>query len=197
MIIISFEGIEGVGKSTQINLLKDYLENKSYKVEVYREPGSTAASEKIRDILLDNEVDLSNETELLLMFAARSELVAKKINKSDCDFLLLDRFYDASLAYQGYGRNLSIDFINNLIDFINCPKPNNSFLLDISVEDGFSRKINDKKDRIESSGDDFFNKVRDGYLKIAQIEKDRFTVIDASKEIDIISKEIISAIDIK
>ena len=135
MKIISFEGIEGVGKSTQINLLKDYLENKSYKVEIYREPGSTVASEKIRDILLDNEIDLSNETELLLMFAARSELVAKKINKSDCDFLLLDRFYDASLAYQGYGRNLSIDFINNLIEFINCPKPNNSFLLDISVKD--------------------------------------------------------------
>lgn len=196
MKIISFEGIEGVGKSTQINLLKDHLEKSSYKVEIYREPGSTETSEKIRDMLLDKDNDLSSETELLLMFAARSELIDKKINNSDCDFLLLDRFYDASLAYQGYGRNLSIDLINNLIQFINCPKPNHSILLDISVEEGFSRKSNDQKDRIESSGHDFFNKVRQGYLKIAELEHERFTVIDASKDVNTISNKIISSINI-
>ena len=140
MKIISFEGIEGVGKSTQINLLKDYLESKNYLIEIYREPGSTPVGEKIRDILLDSNNDLSNETELLLMFAARSELIDKKINTSRCDYLLLDRFYDASMAYQGYGRKLSKDFITSLTSFINCPIPDLSFLLDISVKEGFQRK---------------------------------------------------------
>ena len=102
MKIISFEGIEGVGKSTQIRLLKDFLESKNLDVEVLREPGSTLAGEKIRDILLDNNNKLSNETELLLMFSARSELVNKIILDNQSDYLLLDRFFDASMAYQGY-----------------------------------------------------------------------------------------------
>ncbi len=121
MKIISFEGIEGVGKSTQIELLKKFLEKNSKSVEVFREPGSTLSGEKIRDILLDDQYELSSKTELLLMFSARSELVNKKINNSTADYLLLDRFFDASLAYQGYGRNLSIELINKLVDFIDCP----------------------------------------------------------------------------
>ena len=112
MKLISFEGIEGVGKSTQINLLKIFLESRNLSVEVYREPGSTVVGEKIREILLDTTLELSNESELLLMFAARAELVKVQILNCESDFLLLDRFYDASLAYQGYGRNISIDFIN-------------------------------------------------------------------------------------
>ena len=195
MKIISFEGIEGVGKSTQINLLKDHLEKSSYKVEIYREPGSTETSEKIRDMLLDKDNDLSSETELLLMFAARSELIDKKINNSDCDFLLLDRFYDASIAYQGYGRNLSISLINSLISFIKCPEPDVSFLLDIAVEDGFARKKNDKKDRIESASVAFFNRVREGYLSIAKENNDRFTIIDASMEINEIHMKIIDTLN--
>ena len=195
MKIISFEGIEGVGKSTQINLLKEHLEKRDYTVSIFREPGSTKNAEQIRKILLDNKNNLAFETELLLMFAARSELVGKKILKNENDFVLLDRFYDASIAYQGYGRDLSLDFIESLVNFINCPKPNLSFLLDISVEEGFSRKINDNKDRIESSGSVFFNKVREGYLKIAQSDKDRFKIINASNNIESIHKKIISYVD--
>ena len=197
MKIISFEGIEGVGKTTQINLLKEYLENKGFTVQVLREPGSTNTGEKIRDILLNSDDDISNETELLLMFAARSELICQKINNTSCDFLLLDRFFDASIAYQGYGRKLSIEFIKSLISFIDCPIPDKSILLDISVNDGFSRKSNDIKDRIESAGNNFFNNVRDGYLKIAEESPDRFLVIDASNEINIIHKEIINYINYK
>ena len=197
MKIISFEGIEGVGKSTQINLLKDYLESKNYLVEVYREPGSTFVGEKIRDILLDSNNDLSNETELLLMFAARSELIDKKINTSQCDYLLLDRFYDASMAYQGYGRKLSKDFITSLTSFINCPIPDLSILLDISVSEGFKRKNNDVKDRIESSSNDFFNKVRRGYKAIAKANKSRFEIINAGNDIDKIHKIIISKLQSK
>jgi len=196
MKIISFEGIEGVGKSTQIILLKDYLESKNFSVEVFREPGSTIAGEKIRNILLDTSHELTNETELLLMFAARAELVTHKIKNNKSDYLLLDRFYDASIAYQGYGRILSIPLIESLISFTNCPVPDNSFLLDISVEEGFARKTHDKKDRIESSSITFFNKVREGYLSIAQENENRFTIIDASMDIDKIHKRIINTINI-
>ena len=192
MKIISFEGIEGVGKSTQISLLKEYLESKKYLVEIYREPGSTNTGEKIRDILLNNSNQLSGKTELLLMFSARSELI-NKIKTSKADYILLDRFYDASIAYQGYGRNLSKTFINELISFIDCPKPNLSFLLDISVEEGFSRKTNDIKDRIESAGIEFFNNVRNGYLEIAKDK--RFVTIDASNNIQFIHKSIIKKIE--
>ena len=196
MKIISFEGIEGVGKSTQIILLKDYLESKNFSVEVFREPGSTIAGEKIRNILLDTSHELTNETELLLMFAARAELVTDKINNNKSDYLLLDRFYDASIAYQGYGRNLSIPLIESLISFTKCPVPENSFLLDISVEEGFARKTHDKKDRIESSSITFFNKVREGYLSIAKENENRFTIVDASMDIDEIHKKIINSINI-
>ena len=191
MNIISFEGIEGVGKSTQINLLKEFLVKNNFTVEVLREPGSTSAGESIRNILLNKDSDISNKTELLLMFAARSELINKKIQTSSCDYLLLDRFFDASVAYQGYGRNLPIAFIEDLIKFIDCPIPKLSILIDISVEEGFARKINDTKDRIESSSMDFFNNVRNGYLEIAKKNKNRFLVIDGSLSITEIHESII------
>jgi|TARA_B100001113_G_C20924162_1_gene541420 dTMP kinase len=191
MNIISFEGIEGVGKSTQINLLKEFLVKNNFTVEVLREPGSTSAGESIRNILLNKDSDISNKTELLLMFAARSELINKKIQTSSCDYLLLDRFFDASIAYQGYGRNLPIAFIEDLIKFTDCPIPKLSILIDISVEEGFARKINDTKDRIESSSMDFFNNVRNGYLEIAKKNKNRFLVINGSLSITEIHESII------
>lgn len=194
MKIITFEGIEGVGKSTQINLLKDYIESRGLSASIFREPGSTAIGENIRSILLDSKENLSKESELLLMFAARAQLISEKVKISNTDFILFDRFYDASVAYQGYGRGLSVDFINNLISFINCPQPDLTFLLDISVENGFKRKINDVKDRIESSGDEFFEKVRQGYLKIAKSQPERIKVIDAMGSIDDINKEIIKEV---
>jgi dTMP kinase len=189
--IFSFEGIEGVGKSTQINLLKDYLEINGYSTEILREPGSTITGESIRSILLDSKENLSSESELLLMFAARAQLISEKVNNSNSDIILFDRFYDASVAYQGFGRNLSIDFIQSLIGFINCPEPRLTFLLDISVQDGFERKVNDVKDRIESAGNEFFQKVREGYLDIAKNNQNRIKVIDAMQSIDDINKSII------
>ena len=184
MKILSFEGIEGVGKSTQINLLKDFLEKNKYTVEVLREPGSTLMGENIRNILLDKGSDISDKTELLLMFAARSELISKKINSLSCDYLLLDRFFDASLAYQGYGRNLPLSLIKDLISFTDCPMPELTILIDISVEEAFARKVNDQKDRIESSGIEFFNNVRNGYLEIAKNNVNRFLVIDGTLSIN-------------
>ena len=195
MKILSFEGIEGVGKSTQINLLKDFLEKNKYTVEVLREPGSTLTGENIRNILLDKGSDISDKTELLLMFAARSELISKKINSLSCDYLLLDRFFDASLAYQGYGRNLPLSLIKDLISFTDCPMPELTILIDISVEEAFARKINDQKDRIESSGIEFFNKVRNGYLEIAKNKVNRFLVIDGTLSINEIHNAIIKKLN--
>jgi dTMP kinase len=195
MKIISFEGIEGVGKSTQINLLKDYLESKGLTVTVLREPGSTITGESIRSILLDSKENLSEESELLLMFAARAQLISEKVLNNNVDVILFDRFYDASIAYQGFGRGLSINFIKNLIDFTKCPTPDLTFLLDISVQDGFDRKIADIKDRIESSGDEFFNKVRSGYLEIANHQPGRIKIIDAMDSIESIYEKIIEHVN--
>jgi dTMP kinase len=193
-MIISFEGIEGVGKSTQINLLKNWFENQNLKTTIVREPGSTIASEKVRDILLSNEISLSNETELLLMFAAIAQIINEKIASSEFDIILFDRYFDASIAYQGYGRGLSVDFINQLIEFTKCPSPSMTFLLDMGVEKGFKRKSNDLKDRIESSGLDFFNKVRQGYLSIASSQPHRVKIIDADQPESKIHGQIISKI---
>ena len=191
MKIITFEGIEGVGKSTQIQLLNNYLNEKGYKTEILREPGSTATGEQIREILLNTPIDLSSESELLLMFAARAQLIKEKLLDSDKDIVLFDRFYDASVAYQGYGRGLSLEAIFNLIELTNCPIPNITFLLDIDVEEGFRRKSNDLKDRIESAGNDFFERVRNGYIEISKKNKERVKVLDATMKIEELHNEII------
>lgn len=192
MKIITFEGIEGVGKSTQIQLLNNYLNEKGYKTEILREPGSTVVGEQIREILLNTPIDLSSESELLLMFAARAQLIKEKLLDSNKDIVLFDRFYDASVAYQGYGRGLSLEAIFNLIELINCPIPNITFLLDIDVGEGFRRKSNDFKDRIESAGNDFFERVRNGYIEISEINKDRVKVLDATMKIEELHNEIIN-----
>ena len=194
MKIVSFEGIEGVGKSTQINLLHNYLLEAGKSVKKFREPGSTIPSEKIRDILLDADLSLTSQTELLLMYSSRSELVANEILSSEHDFVLLDRYFDASMAYQGYGRNLDKEFINSLKTFINAPDPDLTILLDIDPEKGFQRKSGDSMDRIESSGLKFFNDVRNGYLQLAN-QHSRIKVIDAEKDPKAISLEVISLVE--
>jgi len=170
MRLITFEGIEGVGKSTQISLTKEWLENKGYSVNLLREPGSTKFGEKIREILLSKDSDISFETELLLMFAARSEMIKYFVKDVVEDFILCDRYYHASIAYQGYGRGLSLDLIDSLIDGINCPKPELTIIYDLDVKLGFARKSNDVEDRIESSGLEFFERVRKGYIALAKSE---------------------------
>ena len=150
MKLITFEGIEGVGKSTQINLIKDWLSDKGFCVKLLREPGSTNFGEKIREILLSKESNISAQTELLLMFAARSEMDSSYMVDSKHDFILCDRYFHASIAYQGYGRNLSLNFINHLIDGIDCPIPDLTIIYDLDVNTGFKRKQDDVIDRIES-----------------------------------------------
>jgi len=188
MKLITFEGIEGVGKSTQINFVLEWLKSKDYSVKLLREPGSTDFGEKVRELLLSKESNISAHTELLLMFAARSEMITQHFTNANEDFILCDRYYHASIAYQGYGRKLSLELIKNLIEGINCPTPDLTIIYDLDVKAGFKRKANDVIDRIESSGIDFFEDVRKGYQQLA-IEKKEVEIIDASQSIEIISQQ--------
>ena len=188
MKLITFEGIEGVGKSTQINLVLDWLKTKGFSTKLLREPGSTIFGEKIRELLLSKDSDISAHTELLLMFAARSEMIKEHLIDSREDFILCDRYYHASIAYQGYGRKLSLDLINLLINGVNCPTPDLTIIYDLDVKAGFKRKANDIIDRIESSGIKFFEDVRRGYHQLAK-ERSEVEIVDASESIECISQQ--------
>ena len=188
MKLITFEGIEGVGKSTQINLVLDWLKTKGFSTKVLREPGSTIFGEKIRELLLSKDSDISAHTELLLMFAARSEMIKEHLINSREDFILCDRYFHASIAYQGYGRKLSLDLINLLINGVNCPTPDLTIIYDLDVKAGFERKANDVIDRIESSGINFFEDVRKGYQQLAK-ERSEVEIVDASESIECISQQ--------
>ena len=199
MKLISFEGIEGVGKSTQINLIQEWLKIKGFSSKLIREPGSTEFGEKIRELLLSNDSDISAHSELLLMFAARAEMVNEHLVNSKEDILLCDRYYHASIAYQGYGRKLSLELIENLIQNINCPIPDLTIIYDLDVRLGFKRKANDDIDRIESAGENFFEDVRKGYQQIAK-DREEVVILDASESIDVLNqqtKELIKSLILK
>ena len=199
MKLISFEGIEGVGKSTQINLIQEWLKIKGFSSKLIREPGSTEFGEKIRELLLSNDSDISAHSELLLMFAARAEMVNEHLLNSKEDILLCDRYYHASIAYQGYGRRLSLDLIENLIQKINCPIPDLTIIYDLDVRLGFKRKANDDIDRIESAGVNFFEDVRKGYQQIAK-DREEVVILDASESIEVLNqqtKELIKPLILK
>ena len=199
MKLISFEGIEGVGKSTQINLIQEWLKIKGFSSKLIREPGSTGFGEKIRDLLLSNDSDISAHSELLLMFAARAEMVNEHMVNSKEDIILCDRYFHASIAYQGYGRKLSLELIENLIQNINCPIPDLTIIYDLDVRLGFKRKANDDIDRIESAGENFFEDVRKGYQQIAK-DREEVVILDASQSIDVLNqqtKELIQPLILK
>ena len=188
MRLITFEGIEGVGKSTQINLVLNWLKTKGSPSKLLREPGSTDFGEKIRELLLSKESNISAHTELLLMFAARSEMIKEHLIDSKEDFILCDRYYHASIAYQGYGRKLSLNLIDHLINGINCPTPDLTIIYDLDVKTGFKRKANDVIDRIESSGINFFEDVRKGYQQLAH-DKNEVEILDASQPIELVNQQ--------
>ncbi len=184
--LITFEGSEGSGKSTQISILKSYLEALGKTVVFVREPGGVAISENIRKILLDvNNTNMTDECEMLLYMAARSQLVreviypALKVGK----IVLCDRYLDSTVAYQGFGSGVDIAIIEKVGAFATFGiTPDLTFIFDIDVKTGFSR-IKRKKDRIENRQLAYHNKVRNGYQVIALKEKKRVKLIDAKKPI--------------
>ena len=201
-MFISFEGIDFCGKSTQIDLLKDYLVERKKKVEVIREPGGTEISEKIRLLLLDNKTDnLFKEAELFLFSASRAQLVREKIRPylEKGIYVISDRYHDSSTAYQGYGRGIPVDAVQRVHDIsIGETIPDVTFFIDIPVgvaNERKKKKLKGKLDRIELADMDFYNRVRNGYLEIARNEQ-RFKVINGAQSIEAINNQIISEFEL-
>jgi len=201
-MFISFEGIDFCGKSTQIELLKDYLIEKNKKVEILREPGGTELSEKIRVMLLDNKnSSMAAETELLLFSASRAQLVREKIRPylQIGYYVISDRFHDSSTAYQGYGRGIPIEKVRQVHKLaVGDTIPEITFFIDIPVgvaNERKKKKSKGKLDRIELADIEFYNRVRNGYLEIASKEE-RFKVVDGTQTIENINNQIISEIEL-
>ncbi|MBI5326665.1 MAG: dTMP kinase [Ignavibacteriae bacterium] len=188
-MLITFEGIDGCGKTTQIGLLSTYLKESGKEVLTLREPGGTEFSEKIRDLLLHSKDKLTPQTELFLFEAARADIV-EKIIKPELNrgvIIILDRFYDSTTAYQGYGRQIDLNFVRESnATAVNGLKPDVTFFLDIPLNVSYQRSNHRKLDKIEQSGDEFFTRVINGYKKIAESEPGRIICIDGAKSEDVI-----------
>lgn len=196
---ISIEGPDGSGKSTQIRLMKEYLEKKGYEVVETREPGGTRISEKIRDIILDTEnVEMSPVCEALLYAASRAQHVHEVIKPGieSGKIVICTRFVDSSIVYQGIGRGLGVDIVSMINKFaVQGVMPHLTLLFDVDPERALSRKINNgEADRLELEDIEFHKKVYEGYKKIAE-NNDRIRIIDASKDVMEIHKDIINAIE--
>lgn len=193
---ITFEGTEGVGKSTQIPIIKDWLMDQGIHVVTTREPGGTSLSEKIRHLLLTE--DMCVETELLLMFAARKEHIEQVIRPAlnRGDWVLCDRFTEATYAYQAAGRAIDRQYIAYLESWLQGTlKPNYTFWFDLDVADGIARaKKRQALDRFESEHIGFFEKVRSGYAKLAEERPEQFVKINAALSIDDITLQIKSVL---
>ena len=192
--LITFEGIDGSGKSTQIQLLEAEFEKLGISYKTFREPGGTKLSEKIRAILLDKEnIELYSNAESLLFAAARAQLTAEQIKPAltKGEFVICDRFTDSTIAYQGYGRGLNINNLE-LINTIATDEliPDITFILDIDPQKATERLKTVNPDRMEAAGIDFFKKIRQGYCQIREQNQSRCIVIDGEKPQKDISKEI-------
>jgi dTMP kinase len=198
---ISFEGIEGCGKSTQIALLSEYLKKHDIPHTITREPGGTAVGEGIRKILLNSEtIHLTTASELLLFYSSRSQNIQEKIKPAldRGEIVICDRYYHASMAYQGYGRGIPLDFIQKLTNLV-CDRfrPDMTLLLDIEPEVGLARaraRNNARavdEGRFEAEDLEFYNKVRDGYLELAS-EDERIQLIYADRPIDAVHRHILT-----
>ncbi len=196
-LFITFEGADGCGKTTQLNLLKDYLENKGYEVVITREPGAKGLGEKIREILLNYDDEVSNRCESFLFLADRAQNIDIIVNPAiqQGKIVLCDRHTDSTVAYQGYGRGLDIKQINMLNNIAtNNKKPDLTLVFDVDIETSMKR-VGSQQDRMEKSGKDFFNRVRNGYLELAKQEPERIKVIDTTKSIEEVQKDVVEIID--
>ena len=183
--LVTFEGIDGSGKSTQVQLLEQELKRIRVQFITFREPGGTKLSEKIREILLDKKnIELSSTAESLLFAAARAQLTTEKIKLAlgEGTFVICDRFIDSTIAYQGYGRGLDInnlEMINNIAT--DGLTPDLTFILDINPSKAVERMDTEASDRMEATGVDFFRKVREGYHQILEQNPDRCIKINAEQ----------------
>lgn len=195
-LFITFEGADGCGKTTQIKLIDEYLRNKGYKTLLTREPGAKGLGEKIREILLNYDGEVSSRCESFLFLADRAQHVDCIIKPAlkDGVIVLCDRHTDSTVAYQGYGRGLDIEEIKKLNNLATGGlKPDLTIVFDVDIETSQSR-VGKNKDRMESAGIEFFKKVREGFLEIAKEEPQRVKVIDSSDTIENIHKKVVELI---
>lgn len=198
-MLITFEGPDGSGKTTQIELLKKYLKEKAYEVVITREPGGTNISEKIRNIILDNKnSEMCGMCEALLYAASRAQLVHEVIKPAlnAGKMVITDRFVESSLVYQGIGRKLGVERIRNINEAaVDGLRADFIFMLSISYEEGLKRKEMQRDlDRLENSGDDFHRMVFEGYIEISKVS-DRIITIDANRDIQSIHRDIVNRIE--
>lgn len=193
-LFITFEGPDGCGKTTQMKLLAEYFEKKGKEVVLTREPGGKGLGEKVREILLNYDGEVSDRCESFLFLADRAQNIDIIVNPAvkEGKIILCDRHIDSTVAYQGYGRGLNIDRINMLNNLAtNGKKPDLTLVFDVDVETSMKR-VGKEKDRMESAGIDFHNRVRKGYLELAKQEPKRIKVLDATKSIEEIHKDVIN-----
>lgn len=196
-LFITFEGADGCGKTTQIELLNKYLQEKGFKTLVTREPGAKGLGEKLREILLNYDGEVSPNCESFLFLADRAQHVDCVIKPAlkDGVIVLCDRHTDSTVAYQGYGRQLDIEQIKKLNEIaVNGLKPDLTIVFDIDIETSMQR-VGKTKDRMESAGLDFFNRVRNGYLAIAKEEPNRVKVINSADTIERIHNQVVELVE--
>ncbi len=201
-MFITFEGLDFCGKSTQVEILKKYFEDRNDKVKLIREPGGTNISEKIRDILLDKKhAEMFIEAELLLFSSSRAQLVREKIIPllQQGYYVISDRFHDSSIAYQGYGRGIDIKAVKTIQRFaIDGAVPDITFFIDVSLDEIQRRRElygKSNLDRIELSESEFYQKVYKGYLEMCETE-DRIKRIDGTKSIEEIHRQVLNEINL-
>ena len=197
-MFITFEGIDGAGKSTHIEATVQHLMQQGFKVTSTREPGGTTLGEAIRSIVLNQDMDL--ETESLLMFAARKEHIHQVIQPalSRGEVVVCDRFTDATFAYQGAGRGLDWSRLSLLEDWVQQGlQPDITIIFDISPDIAAQRMQSraSASDKFEVMSTDFFDRVRHGYLKRAQLVPNRYCVLDASQTLEAIRTQVLDAVD--
>ena len=196
-MFISFEGIDFCGKTTQINLLRDYLERLGRKVHIVREPGGTQISEKIREILLNKKhLEMCDETEIFLFSGARAQVVREVIRPllNEGAVVIADRFHDSTTAYQGFGRGLNGDAVKKINEIATGGTvPDLTFYLKISIEESARRKhaCDAELDRIEKSNDHFYKKVIDGYERISIEYTDRIKTVNGERDATEIHLDIV------
>jgi len=194
-LFITIEGIECVGKSTNTKFISNYLKKRGIKTHETREPGGTLLAEKIRNILLFQENEnITPLSELLLLFVARDANIQQVIKPalSEGKWVICDRFTDASFAYQGYGRELGYETVVSFKEIVHPNlDPDITFLLDAPLSVIKNRRKLNSNDRFESEDNDFFNRVRNGYLEIANRFSERVKVIDASLPIQDVQAQIL------
>lgn len=192
---VTFEGIEGAGKSTQLELLSARVRESGRDLLVTREPGGTTLGEKLRSLLLDPAIEpMVAETELLLIFAARAEHLRRCIEPALArgTWVFCDRFTDASFAYQGAGRGLGVGKVAVLEDWLQGPlRPDLVLLFDVSARLGLERAVSrGKRDRMESEDLAFFERAREAYLQRARARPERYRVIDGSADINTVANAV-------